>query len=156
MDEGFMNEIEFSEGERAASYLQEAVERENQYSIHPELTEDAAIAAQNLIERFKRQLKKDAENTIDEVLGRYYSDLVFWIESDSWSNFRARIVDAICNYPKFEEQVPYDGSKIRQAIFREYRGEIIEDLNQDNLKKIEELEKEVARLKKWIEDTRRF
>ena len=147
MDEGFMNEIEFSEGERAASYLQEAVERENQYSIHPELTEEAAIAAQNLIERFKRQLKKDAENTIDEVLGRYYSDLVFWIESDSWSNFRSQIVDAICNYPKFEEQAPYDGAKIRQAIFREYRDEIIEDLNQDNLKKIEELEKEVVRLR---------
>ena len=66
MDEDFMNEIEFSEGERAASYLQDAVKKENQYSIHPELTEEAAIEARNLIERFKRQLKKDAENTIGQ------------------------------------------------------------------------------------------
>lgn len=143
MDEDFMNEIEFSEGERAESYLQEAIEKENQFPLYPELSPEGCEIAQELINKFKNQLKKVA----DEVIGDLYVDVPAYIESDSWNNFRNQLMAGFKNYGNRKIQGDYDFKEIRQQIYKEFRDEIIEDLNQDNLNKIEELEKEIVRLR---------
>lgn len=143
MDEDFMNEIEFSEGERAASYLEEAVKREDQYPLYPELSEEGCEVAQKLIDKFKNQLKKAA----NEIIGDLYVDVPAYIESDSWINFRNTLMAGFKNYGNRKIQGDYDFKQIREQIYKDFRDEIVEDLNQDNLKKIEELEKEVVRLR---------
>jgi hypothetical protein len=143
MDEDFINEIEFSDGERAASYLTEAAREREQYPLYPELSEEGCQEAQILIDRFKNQLKKAA----DEIIGDLYVDVPAYIESDSWTNFRNTLMAGFKNYGNRKIQGDYDFKEIRAQIYKDFREEIIEDLNQDNLKKIEELEKEVARLR---------
>jgi hypothetical protein len=117
-------------------------------NFYPKLPEDAEIAAQKLIDNSRDYLKKVIENATTEIFDKIYVDFVPWIASDSWGNFRMQIVDAICNYNQLREFSRWDAKKVRNRIFSEYKEEIVEDLNQDNLEKIKELEEEIVRLKK--------
>ena len=106
--------------------------------LYPELSEEGAEEVQKLIDRFKEQLVKAA----DEAISDLYVDIAWCIESDSWSNFRGAIVDALSGYSK-NGVLEYDFAKIRRHIYETYRDEIIEDLNQDNLKEIENLKEQL-------------
>jgi hypothetical protein len=111
----------------------------NDYPLYPELPKNGQLEAQALVGRFKDELIKAAEQAIGEL----YCDIVPHIESDSWTNYRNHLMDGLRNYSNRKIQGEYDFKKIRQSIYEEFREEIIEDLNQDNLKKIEELEKQI-------------
>jgi len=63
----------------------------NEFPLYPELSEQGNIEAVKLIEKFKKQLSKAA----DEAIGDLYCDVIPHIESDSWSNFRNDIVISI-------------------------------------------------------------
>ena len=115
----------------------------DEYPLFPDLPEPAAAEAVALIERFKAELRKAAENTISDL----YVDVLPHIESDAWINFRNALMDGFRNYNNKKIQGEYDFREIRQAILREHRAEIIADLDQDNLAKIATLEREVAMLR---------
>jgi len=121
--------------------------RADEYPLFPELSEAAREEAVQLIESFKEKLKKVAE----EIIGDLYCDILPYIESDSWTNFRNDLLDGFLNYNNRKIQGEYDFAKIRRAIFEEYRNEIIKDLNQDLLKENEELKKEVKRLREELD-----
>ena len=112
------------------------------YPLFPDLPDEGTEEAQKLIDKFKEQLKKAAE----EVIGSFYCEIVPHIESDSWTNFRNCLMDGLQNYHNRHLQAPYDFKKIRQAIFREYREEILKDLNSDLAEENEQLKKDIEEL----------
>ena len=109
----------------------------DEYPLYPELPEAGKDEAQALVDAFKGKLKAAA----DEAIGDLYCDVATFIENDSWGNFRNKIMDGFTNYGNRKLQADYDFNRIRQAIFKEYREEIIEDLNQDMVEEIEGLKK---------------
>jgi len=114
----------------------------NEYPFFPELTKEAENEAQELINKFKKKLSEAA----NEVLSELYCEIAFYIGSDSWTNFRKQIVDGFRNYNNRKIQAEYDFKKIRQEILKEYREDIIPDLNQDMLEEIENLKSTIEGL----------
>ena len=111
------------------------------FPLYPELPKVGQEEAQQLIDKFKAQLKKAAE----EVICDLYCDVAMYIESDTWSNLRNQIMDGYKNYNNRKIQAAYDFKKIRAEIYKEYREDIVNDLNQDMLKEIEELKQDLER-----------
>jgi len=110
--------------------------------FYPELSEAGAKEAQALIDSFKVAMHKAA----DEVLGKLYCDVAIHIESDSWTNYRNKLVSAFSGYGDSLTHHEYDFKSLREGIFKQFKDEILRDLNQDNLREIESLKKQVADL----------
>lgn len=116
----------------------------NDFPLYPELPEDGKKEAQALIDNFKTELVKAAENAIGDL----YCDVVEHIESDSWTNYRNHIMDGFKDYGNRKIQGEHEFKEIRQAIYREFRDEIIVDLNQDLVKENNDLKEQVEFLQK--------
>ena len=104
----------------------------NKFPLYPSLGEAGENESQELINQFKEQLKKAA----DEVIGNLYSDITPYIESDSWGNFRNQIMDGFKNYDNRKIQSEYDFKEIRQSTLKHHREDIINDLQVGFDKKI--------------------
>ncbi len=104
---------------------------ETKYPLYPELTEQGKIEAQAIMDSFKPRLK----DMMDEVLGELYCDVVQHIESDSWTNFKASIMDAMRQYEMTGESkmMDYELKVIRDAVYNDHKDELIKDLNKDLL-----------------------
>lgn len=122
------------------------------YPFFPELPEAAKEEAQKLIESFKEELSKVANDTISH----FYTDITPFIESDHWRNFRTQIMDGFRNYHNGKIQNAYDFSEIRKQILKEFKEEIINDLNQDLIKENVELKNRVNRLEEEVLQLRPF
>lgn len=116
--------------------------KEKEYPLFPELPEEGEKAAQELIDKFKEKIRLVA----DEVITDFYCDVAIYIKQDSWQNFRNEIMDGLRNYNNRKIQNEWDFKEIRQAILKEHREDIIEDLNQDMVKEIESLKEQLERL----------
>ena len=116
------------------------------YSLYPELSEEGKKEAQRFINEFKERLKK----VVDEVVSDAYCNVVTYIESDSWDNFRNEIMDGFKNYDNRKIQAKYNFKEIRQSILKFHKDDIIKDLNQDNLKEIENLKDRIRFLEEII------
>ena len=114
-----------------------------EYPLYPKLLEGGAEEAQALIDKFKGELKSAA----DEVIGRLYCDVAPNIESDSWTNYRNQMMNGFRNYSNRSIQGDYDFKAIRQEIYKEFRDEIIIDLNQDLVKENEDLKEQLMFLR---------
>lgn len=110
-----------------------------EYPLYPELTEEGKKEADLWLQKFRDKMKKVAE----EVVAETYSSCLEYIESDSWSNFRNEILDGFKNYNNRKIQAEYDFATIRKEIFKQFRDEILRDLNQDLVKENEELKKRI-------------
>lgn len=105
----------------------------------PELSEKGNQDALHLIERFKANLQKVAEEQISNL----YCDLLPHIETDSWTNYREECRLALQNkYVKAETANTEEAwaSMIREAIFVQFRPELEQGLLADALKRISFLE----------------
>ena len=111
----------------------------DKFPFYPALNEPGEEEAQALVDRFKSKLKEAA----DEAIGTLYCDVATYIETDSWSNFRNQIMEGFRNYDNRKIQREYDFKKIRAEIYKEYREDIIADLNQDLLEENEQLKKDL-------------
>ena len=110
-----------------------------EFPLYPPLAEGGAEEAQALVESFKIALTKAAE----EAISALYTDIIPHIESDSWTNFRNDVIDGFKDYKNRKIHGEYDFKEIRQAMLRLHRDEIIEDLNQDMVKEIEDLKRQL-------------
>ncbi len=119
-----------------------------EYQLRPELTEAGKQEAVELIESFKVRLMEVAT----DVIGDLYCDIVQYIESDSWINFRNELMSGLRNYANRRIASEYDFKAIRQQVFEDFREEIIKDLDQDNLEEIDGLKKEVEELKTRVKE----
>lgn len=116
----------------------------DEYPLYPELTEDGKKEAQLCVNKFKELFLKAA----DECMGDIYTDVITHIESDSWTNYRNFLMQGLTDYSNKEKHGKYDFKRIRRAIYDEFRDEIIHDLNQDMLKKIEDMEGQIEFMRK--------
>ena len=119
-----------------------------EYPLFPELSENGQVEAMALIEKFKDAIKKVA----DGVIGDLYTDVIPYIESDSWLNFKNDMMDGFKDYGNTKIHAEYNFKAIRKQIYKEYRDEIIVDLNQDLVEEIEKLKSHV----KILQETRRY
>lgn len=117
-----------------------------EYPLYPSLPDAAKEDAQKIIDQFKAQMVKVAEDAI----GNLYTDVSMYVESDHWQNYRNQILDGMCNYGNRKVQGEHDFARIRQAILKEHREEIIADLNQDMVKEIATLKEHI----KWLDEVR--
>ncbi len=114
------------------------------YPLYPDLTEEGKKEADQWLQTFRYRMKKVA----DEVISETYTSCVEYIESDSWSNFRNELLAGFKNYSNRKIQAEYDFAEIRAAIYKQFRDEIIVDLNQDLLKENEALKKRIEYMEK--------
>jgi len=113
--------------------------RKELYPLFPTLAPEGVDQMVEIIETLKGKMKDVAEDAISEV----YSDLPGYIESDAWGNFRTELMRGFSDYGNRKVQNDYDFKTIRQEILKEFRDEIIEDLDQDNLARIADLERQL-------------
>ena len=123
-----------------------------EFPLYPNLSEEGKQEAQALIDVFKEKLMKAAK----EAISNLYCDAADFIESDSWSNFRNTIIAGYQNYGNRHRQGEWDFAKIRTEIFKQFRDEIIPELNQDLVKENEELRKDIERLKEDLHRIRNY
>ena len=114
----------------------------NEYPLFPQLPEEAQKEAVQLLGQFKDEMRKIA----DQVISDFYSDIMPYIESDTWTNFRNELLVGFKDYGNRKVQAEYDFKSIRQAIYRLHRDEIIADLNQDLVEEVKALKHQVAQL----------
>lgn len=112
------------------------------YPLFPELPEAGQTEAQKLIDKFKDQLKRIA----DDVIGDLYCDVAVHIESDSWMNFRNDLMAGFKNYNNKMVQGEFDFKTVRESILEQHRAELVKDLNQDLLGEIARLKEDCKRL----------
>lgn len=105
------------------------------------LSDQAEQDAQRFLDDFKERMRK----LVDEVMAEAYVECMPWIEADSWGNMRNHLLDWIRGYRKIDG---YDAKKMREAIYKEYREDIVKDLNQDHLERIKDLEDHLEYLRK--------
>ena len=117
----------------------------DEFPLYPTLSEEAKLEAQQLIDNFKVKMYDAMKGVCEEVLDEFYYDVVPYIESDGWTNFRNELLDGFKNYHNKKIQAKYDFAEIRKAIYENHKEEIINDLNQD-------LVKEIKRLNEFIRD----
>jgi len=114
----------------------------DEYPFYPELTEAGKKQAQDLMDKFEKSLKEQALKIMSEITTDFYCNVLNEIESDHWVNYRSKIVNTLCDY-KNKNNNSRDFDKIRMAIYRKHKPEIVKDLNQDLLDRITELEGEL-------------
>lgn len=85
----------------------------------------------------------------DEAISDLYCNIMPYIQSDSWSNFRNQLMNGFKNYENRKIQAEYDFQGIRKAILEEYREDIIRDLNKDLVEEVEHLKKILEQEREW-------
>lgn len=128
----------------------EKIERNKECPLFPELPEAGEQEALVLIEKFKKNLKIAA----DDAIGELYSEMVCHIESDAWSNFRLQLLDGFKNYDNRKIQARYDFDEIRSSIYKQFKKELIPDLNQDLVKENVKLKDHIKMLEERLDDRR--
>ena len=117
---------------------------DKEYPLFPELSEAAQEEAIALLERFKQSMRKAADDAISDL----YVEVMPYIESDTWQNFRNEFLDGFKDYGNRKIQSEYDFKTIRQEILKQHREEIVNDLNQDLLEEVAELKKLIDRMQR--------
>lgn len=111
-----------------------------EYPFYPELTDQGKQQAQDLMIKFEETLKEKAIKIMSDFSTDFYCDVLHEIESDHWTNYRTKILNALCDYSNKKHKY-HDFDRIRKAIYRKHKTEIVKDLNQDLLEEIERLNK---------------
>ena len=117
---------------------------DNEYPFYPELTDAGKQQAQDLMIKFEKTLKESATKIISEFSTDFYCEVLHEIESDHWTNYRTKILNALCNYTN-KSKLPYDFDRIRIAIFHAHKEEIVKDLNQDLVNQIKDLKEQIKK-----------
>lgn len=120
----------------------------DKYPLYPELTEQGKEEAQRIMNSFKPKIK----SLIDELLGELYTDVSYYIESDHWTNYRNALMDGIKNYGSGKPNHEYEYKELRQAIYRNHKDEIVNDLNQDLVSENKQLKKQIEKLQQQLHE----
>jgi hypothetical protein len=123
--------------------------------IEASVPEHGKTVEQRIFSEFTNKFKK----LTSEILGEVETDFLPHIETDLVLNERDEVINALTskwNNPNAERFVigSYEAREIRARIFEENRDTIITELDQDNLKKIAELEQTI-KIMQDAEDFRR-
>jgi hypothetical protein len=98
--------------------------------------EKLALEAQSYIDKFRSQMTKIAE----ECLGEIYTQVLPYIETDTWTNYREALRIELQHEYKFSNFKQPWATAFRRAVFVENREEISGLIEADILKRIKHLE----------------
>jgi hypothetical protein len=115
-----------------------------QFDMCPELDEQGKLEAQKLIDRFKEKMLETAE----DVLGNLYCDVAVHIETDSWTNYRNKMMDGLMDYGNQALLKRKLYKKLREKLLHDYAPQIIDDINKDLLDEIAELKRQIESLQR--------
>ena len=107
-----------------------------------DLSEKGMAEFEAYIEIAKSKIKKSC----DEALSDIYTNLPEWIESDSWLNFRNKIINSLMDYSNLNE---WDQRKIRESILKNHYNQVVSELNKDLLSEIEILKSRISIMEKY-------
>ena len=107
-------------------------------ALYPELPEREQERIKALIDKFKADLLKVAEETVREV----YTDIGPYLESDTLLNLRSKMMDALCN-PASVTDFGYDWKLLRRTMFEEYRDEIMAEMPEELMQENERLRRQL-------------
>lgn len=99
-------------------------------------TDKLASDSQNYIDKFRLRMK----DVVDEIFGELYVNVIPYIETDAWTNYREALrieLEHEYKYTKFKDDW---ATNFRRAVFVENREEISKLIEQDILKRIKHLE----------------
>lgn len=111
--------------------------------MYPILTEEGEQEAVKLLERFKKQMKEVIDEVGNKCISDFYANILPYIESDSWENYRNNICDAVEDYHNFKETDKYQAQRIRRELLKNNKKELIADLDKDLLEEIESLKSQL-------------
>lgn len=111
---------------------------ENIEDRFPELTDEGRRQAQDLMTKFEIALKEKSLEIMEGITTDFYCNILNEVEGDQWTNYRTKILNHLCDYRNRSES-RYDFDRIRKSIYENHKDEIIKDLNQDLVEKVEEL-----------------
>ena len=98
-----------------------------EYPLFPELSEHGKQEAQKLLDGYKTQILAAVKSLMEDL----YTDVVPYIESDSWCNYRNKMMDGFKGYGNESGSHDHAYKELRQAIYKANKDEILKDLNQD-------------------------
>lgn len=101
--------------------------------------------AQTFLDSFKEKMRKIQ----DETLGELYANVLPYIETDAWTNYREALRLDLAHEYKFKTFREPWAVNLRRAIFVENREELAKLINQDLLKRIKELEDRVKEFEQF-------
>ncbi len=117
-------------------------DQEQEYPLFPELTEEGKKQAQDLMIKFDKLLVERAKDLMETITNDFYYDIANEVEGDHWTNYRNKLLDGLCNYDN-KSHSKHDFDKIRKAIYKNHKEEIVKDLNQDLLEEVKDLKKKL-------------
>lgn len=100
---------------------------ENKYPLYPPLSDEAQKEAVALIEDFKKKI----EDVANETISTLYTDILPYIESDAWDNYRSQLMQGFMDWNNSKIQGKYDFKQIRHAIFKQFREEIMKEMPEE-------------------------
>lgn len=96
--------------------------------LYPELTEDGQKKAQDLIRQFNQAIEITFREAAERATSQFYTDVLPYIESDAWSNFRNQIIMGMSNYNNLAK---HEAEIVRRSIINNHWDELKKDLDQD-------------------------
>lgn len=106
-----------------------------------DLTDEGRAQAQGVLDSLQAAMQTAVTNAASDALGALYADYPKWIDTDAWGNFRQALFEGLSDYS--ENRDLYDFRAVRAKLLEEHREDIIADLDQDHLRRIEELEQQL-------------
>lgn len=109
-----------------------------------ELSEKGHLEANELLNSFRERMKKIA----DEVMGELYVNVMPYIETDSWLNYRETLRCELMNKYRTVETCTseeYWAKSVREAIYKQFNAELKQGIIRDLEEQIEELKADLNR-----------
>jgi len=94
------------------------------------------IEAQAYLDSFKARMKK----TADEIIGELYSNVMPYLDTDTWTNYREALRLELEHEYKYSKFKCAWAKNFRRAVLVENRDKLVELLNHDLLERIKTLE----------------
>ncbi len=121
---------------------------DKKYPLYPRLNEEGEKQAQLIMDSFKPRIKA----LVDEMMSDLYCDVVYHIESDSWTNYRNELMNGLKGYSAGASVHQHDFKELRQAIYAKNKDAVNKDLNKDLLQENEKLKAEIDNLYNMLND----
>ena len=123
-----------------------------EYPLYPALTEQGEIEAQKIMDSFKPAIT----DLITDIMGKLYTDVSYYVESDHWCNYRNALMDGFKGYTDNKDKHQYDFKELRQAIYDKNKAQIVKDLNQDLVEENEQLKKQIVEMRETARELRQY
>lgn len=101
--------------------------------------------AQEFMDSFRTKMKAIA----DETLGELYVNILPYIETDAWTNYREALRIELAHEYKYKTFKEPWAVNLRRAIFVENRDELTDLINKDLLKRVKDLEDRVREFEQF-------